>query len=134
MFDPPVSTVGLDGMTPHALRHTAASLAIDAGANVKVVQQMLGHKSATMTLDLYGHLLADQARPGGRRDAPGAGSSGLSADVWPKTVGRSTPRSCYSRIWGDAVSAPGRIRTCNLLIRSHFRAVSEAPAAVDSGF
>jgi integrase len=47
-------------MTPHALRHTAASLAIAAGADVKVVQQMLGHKSATMTLDLYGHLFPDR--------------------------------------------------------------------------
>ncbi|MHB8188622.1 MAG: tyrosine-type recombinase/integrase, partial [Dermatophilaceae bacterium] len=45
---------------PHELRHTAASLAIASGANVKVVQQMLGHKSATMTLDLYGHLFEDQ--------------------------------------------------------------------------
>ncbi len=52
--------LGLDGMHPHALRHTAASLAIASGANVKVVQQMLGHKSATMTLDLYGHLFPDQ--------------------------------------------------------------------------
>ena len=43
-------------MTPHALRHTAASLAIAAGANVKVVQTMLGHKSTTMTLDLHGQL------------------------------------------------------------------------------
>ena len=45
---------------PAALRHTAASLAIASGANVKVVQTMLGHQSATMTLDLYGHLLNDQ--------------------------------------------------------------------------
>jgi integrase len=59
-FNPAVRATGLDGLTPHALRHTAASLAIAAGANVKVVQTMLGHKSATMTLDLYGHLLADQ--------------------------------------------------------------------------
>jgi integrase len=27
---------------------------------VKVVQQMLGHESATMTLDLYGHLFPDR--------------------------------------------------------------------------
>ena len=47
-------------LTPHGLRHTAASLAIAAGANVKVVQQMLGHKTASMTLDLYGHLFPDQ--------------------------------------------------------------------------
>jgi Phage integrase family len=42
------------------LRHTAASLATASGADVKVVQQMLGHKSATMTLDLYGHLFEDR--------------------------------------------------------------------------
>jgi len=47
-------------MHPHELRHTAASLAIASGADVKVVQQMLGHKSATMTLDLYGHLFPDR--------------------------------------------------------------------------
>lgn len=46
-------------ITPHDLRHTAASLAISAGANVKVVQRMLGHASAAMTLDLYGHLMED---------------------------------------------------------------------------
>jgi integrase len=54
------SRLGLDGSHPHALRHTAASLAIASGANVKVVQQMLGHMNATMTLDLYGHLFSDQ--------------------------------------------------------------------------
>lgn len=43
----------------HDLRHTAASLAISSGANVKVVQRMLGHKSAAMTLDLYGDLFTD---------------------------------------------------------------------------
>ncbi|MCL2782765.1 MAG: site-specific integrase [Propionibacteriaceae bacterium] len=47
-------------LTPHELRHTAASLAIASGADVKVVQKMLGHKSATMTLDLYGHLFPDR--------------------------------------------------------------------------
>ena len=43
-------------MRIHDLRHTAASLAIASGADVKAVQRMLGHASATMTLDLYGHL------------------------------------------------------------------------------
>jgi len=55
-----VRDAGLDGLTPHSLRHTAASLAIASGADVKVVQQMLGHASATMTLDLYGHLYGDR--------------------------------------------------------------------------
>lgn len=40
-------------ITPHDLRHTAASLAISAGANVKAAQRMLGHAKASMTLDVY---------------------------------------------------------------------------------
>lgn len=43
-------------ITPHDLRHTAASLAISAGANVKAVQRMLGHARASMTLDVYADL------------------------------------------------------------------------------
>ena len=46
-------------MTVHELRHTAASLMIASGANVKTVQSQLGHKTATMTLDQYGHLFPD---------------------------------------------------------------------------
>ncbi|NOP97915.1 tyrosine-type recombinase/integrase [Mycolicibacterium fortuitum] len=45
--------------TLHDLRHTAASLAISAGANVKAVQTMLGHKSAALTLDTYADLFPD---------------------------------------------------------------------------
>jgi integrase len=52
--------LGIPRLTPHELRHTAASLAIASGADVKVVQQMLGHKSAVMTLDQYGHLFGDR--------------------------------------------------------------------------
>jgi integrase len=43
-------------ITPHELRHTAASLAVSAGANVKAVQRMLGHAKASMTLDVYADL------------------------------------------------------------------------------
>lgn len=38
-------------ITPHELRHTCASLAISAGANAKVLQTLLGHKTATLTFD-----------------------------------------------------------------------------------
>lgn len=47
------------GVRLHDLRHTCASLAISEGANVKVVQRLLGHKTAVLTLDLYGHLFPD---------------------------------------------------------------------------
>ncbi|MGW5522270.1 tyrosine-type recombinase/integrase [Gordonia sp. NPDC003950] len=46
-------------VTTHDLRHTAASLAISAGANVKAVQRMLGHAKASMTLDTYADLFPD---------------------------------------------------------------------------
>lgn len=46
-------------VTIHDLRHTAASLAVSADANVKAVQRMLGHASAAMTLDVYADLFDD---------------------------------------------------------------------------
>jgi integrase len=58
-FNPAAKTIGADGLKPHELRHTCASLAIAAGANVKVLQTLLGHKTATLTLDRYGHLFPD---------------------------------------------------------------------------
>lgn len=48
------------GVSPHELRHTAASLAAKAGARVSAVQKMLGHSSAKMTLDTYTHLFDDE--------------------------------------------------------------------------
>jgi integrase len=59
VFDPAARDAGLEGLTPHQLRHAAASLAVAAGANVKAVQRMLGHASAAMTLDVYAGLFDD---------------------------------------------------------------------------
>ncbi|MCX5211481.1 site-specific integrase [Kitasatospora sp. NBC_00240] len=62
VFDQAVKAAGLAdlGIHPHVLKHTAASLAIAAGADIKTLQTMLGHKSATLTLDTYGHLMSDR--------------------------------------------------------------------------
>jgi integrase len=54
-----VIAAGLPRLTPHDLRHTAASLAVRSGANVKAVQRMLGHASAAMTLGVYADLFDD---------------------------------------------------------------------------
>lgn len=47
----------------HELRHTAATLALGNGIPVKDVQARLGHASASLTLDIYGHAIPanDQA-------------------------------------------------------------------------
>jgi integrase len=59
VFAPAAKKIGVPGLTPHDLRHTAASLAVQAGADVKAVQRMLGHASAAMTLDVYAGLFGD---------------------------------------------------------------------------
>ena len=89
----PFPRTDLDGTTVydfklHALRHTAASLAIQAGANIKALQNMLGHESAGLTLDRYGHLYGSDV------EAVGVAINGLltrkcGQDV--VTAGRSGP-------------------------------------------
>lgn len=51
--------VGTDA-TPHALRHYFASVQIRGGQSIKVLQALLGHKSAVETWDTYGHLMGDE--------------------------------------------------------------------------
>ncbi|MDV2477238.1 site-specific integrase [Rhodococcus zopfii] len=58
-FRTAAKAAGVPELTPHDLRHTAASLAVSAGAHVKAVQRMLGHASAAMTLDVYADLFDD---------------------------------------------------------------------------
>ena len=42
-----------------ALRHTTASVAMSAAADVKVAQRLVGYVTGSVTLDRYGHLLQD---------------------------------------------------------------------------
>lgn len=62
-----VKRSGVPALTPHSLRHTAASVSVSAGANVKAVQRLLGHASAAMTWgtdsDLFSDDLAAVATP-----------------------------------------------------------------------
>lgn len=62
VWRPAAKAAGLSeatGTGMHALRHYYASLLIRYGESVKTVQGRLGHKSATETLDTYGHMWAD---------------------------------------------------------------------------
>ena len=62
VWKPALAVAGLAdrGLSPKALRHSAASMAIAAGADVKVVQRMLGHADASMTLNTYAELWPDR--------------------------------------------------------------------------
>ena len=50
-------TPHFEKFSPHTLRHTFATRALENGIPPKVVQDILGHSSITMTLDLYTHVL-----------------------------------------------------------------------------
>jgi integrase len=84
-FDPAGEAAGLPPMRIHDLEHTAASLAVQAGVNVKAVQRMLAHGLAAMTLDVYADLFdtdpedvatrLDEAVSGLRADSVRTGTS-----------------------------------------------------------
>jgi integrase len=60
-FKPAARDAGLPGrLRLYDLRHTCASLLIAEGASVKAVQAQLGHATASITLDTYGHLFPSE--------------------------------------------------------------------------
>jgi integrase len=73
---------GVEGFTPHGLRHYAASVLIEHGASVKAVQRHLGHSSATTTLDVYAHLWPDSEDI--TRRALDAGLAPIVSPVWSR--------------------------------------------------
>jgi integrase len=60
-FDPAIKAAGVEPFTFHALRDHAATAAIRAGADVKIVQRMLGHADAAVTLNRYAAYMPDAA-------------------------------------------------------------------------
>jgi integrase len=54
-----LQAASLRHVTIHSLRHSFASVMLASGANIKALQRALGHSSATMTLDVYSHLLEE---------------------------------------------------------------------------
>ena len=57
MFQRVLDQAGLPHMRFHDLRHSAATILLTMGVHPKVVQELLGHSSITMTMDTYSHLL-----------------------------------------------------------------------------
>jgi len=85
-FKPAARAAGLPGtLRFYDLRHTAASLLIREGASVKAVQKQLGHATASITLDTYGHLFPDEldALAGRLEDVHVRALAARVADVWP---------------------------------------------------
>jgi integrase len=56
MFGWAVKRAGLPRITPHGLRHSAASVALANGVPLKVISDRLGHSSISITADVYSHV------------------------------------------------------------------------------
>ena len=48
--------LGYKELDYHSLRHTHTTMLLSAGANIKAVQERLGHKKLDITLDVYTHV------------------------------------------------------------------------------
>ena len=53
---------GLSTVSPHTLRHSAATTMLEAGIPIHVVSRHLGHSSINITVDVYGHVSDDGAK------------------------------------------------------------------------
>lgn len=58
-FFPALKQAGIQKIRFHDLRHTYASIMLSQGVNIKYIQKQMGHSKATVTLDIYSHLLED---------------------------------------------------------------------------
>jgi integrase len=75
-----IAAIGRPKLRVHDLRHTAASVWLGSGADPKVVQRVLGHASAAMTMDLYGHLMTRTCGPQRRGSGTHESDDDSSAD------------------------------------------------------
>lgn len=62
LFKRKVEQAGIGDTNFHALRHTFATRALEAGMDIKVLSSILGHAQASTTLNLYGHALPDHKK------------------------------------------------------------------------
>ncbi len=62
LFKRTLKAAGVHDINFHALRHTFATRALEAGMDIKVLSSILGHAQASTTLNLYAHALPDHKK------------------------------------------------------------------------
>jgi len=118
---PCLQAAGLRRVTFHALRHSYASLLIQAGANLAYVKEQLGHSSIQVTVDTYGHLIpganiswSDQLDMPAVKSSRATTSQQSATQAQPAVKERTMNESQLIEI----VGGPARIRTLDQRIMS----------------
>src|SRR5262249_57401521 len=104
----------------HDLRHTAASLWLGVGADPKVVQRVMGHATAAMTMDLYGHMVDASLWQAARLVGDTTGASEPS-ETGVRTDSGPGPGTKTLRSWAFSVEPPIGIEPVTYALRGGFR-------------
>jgi integrase len=94
LFDRLAAHSGLPPIRLHDLRHGAATLALAAGVDMKVIQEMLGHSSITLTSDTYTSVLPEGGRAAAEAAVllvPRQRTPGLTSPITSRTAGARMP-------------------------------------------
>jgi integrase len=73
-FKNKLTSIGLPNIRFHDLRHTTASLLLEKNVHPKIVSELLGHSTVTLTLNTYSHIINP--------------TSGVGADAMDEIVGQ----------------------------------------------
>ena len=110
---------GVPDVRVHDLRHTAASLWLAAGADPKVVQRVLGHATAAMTMDLYGHLVDASLWQAARLIGGTTGASEPPGGAFERNPSRGGMRKTL-RSWAFVMEPPWGIEPQTYALRARF--------------
>ena len=110
------AAAGVPALRVHDLRHTAASLWLGVGADPKVVQRVMGHATAAMTMDLYGHMVDANLWQAARLVGGTTGHLSQPRQAFERKVSRGQVRKTL-RSWAFSVEPPIGIEPMTYALR-----------------
>jgi hypothetical protein len=129
VFEPALRRIKIENFRWHDLRHTFASRLVMRGADIRSVQELMGHKTIAMTLR-YAHLsTAHRLAVVRLLDAPSDGQTGTkpAPEAPSGDTFENAPTAEVVDLPRETKNGPRRSRTCDPLIKSGIRGEDEEP-------